>query len=76
MNYKTFLLNFDESYFGNFEDDFISGKDAAYHLATYLYDNDFEVNKESWELLQSIKNHFPGLYELVLFNIFNRNHDT
>lgn len=76
MNYKDALLNFDESYFHIFDEDFISGEDASYHLATYLHDSDFEVNKESWDLLQDIKNHFPALYELVLFNIFNRNHDT
>lgn len=41
-----------------------------------FFDRDFEANEESWADLQKIKGAFPELYGQVLYNIFNRNHDT
>lgn len=55
---------------------FVSGIELSYWLATWLYDNDFDVNSESWDNLQLIKSYFPKLYDTVLYDIFNRNHDT
>ena len=81
IDYKQKLMAFDRNYFDYFIDEDYEkiqtdGTDASYYLATYLYDHDFSVDEDSWEILELIKKCFPELYEAVLFNIFNRNHDT
>jgi hypothetical protein len=88
--YAKKLFEFDYSYFGPnaefdqteespdlYANNINSEENFCYALATCLFDNDFNVDEESWNALETIEKKFgKEVREKVLYNMFNRNHDT
>ena len=53
-------------------------KEAAYILATYMFDRDMlELSEDTWDTFEKIKKVFGvKMKEQVLKNLCTRNHDT
>jgi len=72
------LFAFDKTYFdyvNEEEETAFTKEEAAYALATWLFEN-LEINEEGWKLLKSIKKNLPELFDQALENIFCGHHDT
>lgn len=62
-----------EEYLNRIKDE----KGLCYALSTWAFDNGFDVDEDSWNMLKRIaKNFGEDISSQVLYNMFHRRHDT
>lgn len=73
--YLQRLKKFDKDYFKEWDEPKDENQLASW-LATYLYDTDFDLDKESWDGIMRVRGQFPEIWWDVLERLFKRQHDT
>ena len=70
------LNKFDPDYFGKDYKPIVDEKQLTRTLATYLFDNSFELTKDGWKQIMDVRALFPEVWWDVLQASFEGNHDT